>query len=103
MRTGRITVGSAIGTAMLNFDGCDETQGSAGQPFDIVNVGGASAFSATSAMASIPIGEAPSWSAATGAALTDLPPGVYSATSNSSPPGNSIATVFGSFFLDGNL
>ena len=58
------------------------------------------AFSATSATASIPIGEAPSWSAATGAALTDLPPGVYSTTSNSSPPGNTIATVFGSFFLD---
>ena len=96
----RLEAGSAIGAAMLAFDGWDQTQGSAGQLFDIVNGGGASAFSATSATASIPIGEAPSWSAATGAALTDLPPGVYSAASNSSPPGNSIATVFGGFFRD---
>jgi hypothetical protein len=96
----RLTASSQLGTATLTFDGWDQTQGSAGHLFDIAITGGASAFSAASATVSIPIGQAPSWSAATGAALTALPPGAYSTVNNSSPAGNTIASVFGSFFQD---
>ncbi len=97
----RLVAGSQVGTtATLMFDGWDQTQGTAGQLFNIANVSGASAFSATSATVSIPVGQAPSWSAATGAALTALLPGAYSV---SNTPGNTIASVFGAFFVDANV
>ena len=51
----RLLAGGQLDMASLAFDGWDETQGSAGQLFDIVNVGGASAFSATAANVSIPV------------------------------------------------
>jgi hypothetical protein len=51
-----VVAGSQIAAAELTFDGWDQTQGLAGQLFDIANTGGASAFSTASAMAMIPIG-----------------------------------------------
>jgi uncharacterized repeat protein (TIGR01451 family) len=98
----RLVAGSQIGTASLTFYGWDQTQGAAGQLFPIVNAG-AAAFSATTTSASIAVGAAPSWSAAAGAALTPLAPGSYSTASNTSPPGNTIAAVFGAFFRDATV
>jgi hypothetical protein len=49
----RLLTGSQVGTATLTFDGWDQTQGSAGQLFNVANVGGASAFSTTATTASI--------------------------------------------------
>ena len=51
----RLLAANQIGAATLMFDGWDLTQGSAGQLFNIVNIGGASAFSAAPATVSIQV------------------------------------------------
>ena len=95
----RLAAGGQFGTATLTFEGWDQTQGAAGQLFDITNSGSATAFSVNSATLSIPVRQAPSWSAATGASLPTLAPGVFTTTP---PAGGTIQSVFGSFFQDGN-
>jgi hypothetical protein len=52
----RLIAAGQLGTATLTFDGWDQTQGTAGQLFDIANTGGASAFSTATAIASTPVG-----------------------------------------------
>ena len=89
-----------IGTATLSYLGWDQTQGTAGKSFDIAGQGGASAFSATSATASIVVRQAPSWSAGTGASFTSFLPGTYNVANAGTPAGNTVASVFGSFFQD---
>ena len=98
----RVVAGNQLGTVTLTFDGWDETQGTAGHVFNIAQAGAATGFSSASATASIPVGQAPSWSATAGAALTSLSPGTYSTTNTSVPAGNTIASVFGNYFVDVN-
>jgi hypothetical protein len=85
-----------MGSATLTYLGWDQTQGTAGKTFDIATQGGASAFSTTSATASITVRQSPSWSATSGATFSSILPGT------SSPAGNTVASVFGGFFQDAN-
>ena len=98
----RFVASNQIGSATLTFAGWDQTQGVAGQTFDITASGGATAFSPTSSALSIAVKQAPSWSASTGATLTALLPGVYSSANTTTPAGNTVASVFGNFFHDAN-
>jgi hypothetical protein len=84
------------GTATLRWDAWDGTQGSAGQQgFALpATLGGATAFSSTSASASLtitPSQHPPAWSGS-GAALTPVVPG------DPNPAGDTVASVFGSSF-----
>jgi RHS repeat-associated protein len=97
----RFMANSQIGTATLTFAGWDQTQGVAGQGFDITASGGATAFSSAPSTLSIAVQEAPSWSASAGA-LTALLPGSYSAANSMTPPGDTVHSIFGSFFHDAN-
>jgi len=98
----RFVTGSQGGTATLTFQGWDQTQGTAGGTFNIASDGGATAFSTASTTVSLAVHQAPSWSASTGASLTSLLPGTYSTSIASSPAGNTVAAVFGSYFQDSN-
>jgi hypothetical protein len=83
------------GTATLSWDAWDGTQGTAGTSgFAVTGTGGATAFSSTSATATltvVPSQHPPAWSGS-GATLTPVVPG------NSNPAGDTVASVFGSFF-----
>ena len=84
----------------MTYRAWDQTQGASGKLFAISATGGATAFSATEATVTLTIthvNHAPTWSGS-GAALTPVLPG----TNN--PAGDSVASVFGSFFhdIDGN-
>ena len=91
----RLVANRQVGAAKLTFAGWDQTQGLAGQTFDITASGGPSAFSSTTGTLSITVRQAPSWSAASGAHLPALLP-------NATPVGISVASVFGSYFQDIN-
>jgi hypothetical protein len=84
------------GIASLSWDAWDGTQGTAGQQgFALNGAGGATAFSSTSASATLtvlPSQRPPAWNSSSGATLTPVLPG----TSN--PSGDAVASVFGSYF-----
>jgi hypothetical protein len=70
-----------------------------GQLFAIASTGGATAFSSSTATATLtvmPVHHAPTWSGS-GAALTPVLPGA------TNPPGDTVASIFGSYFNDSNL
>ena len=98
----RLVAGAQPGTTALTFEGWDETQGAPGQLFDVATSGLATAFSVNSSKLSIAVKQAPSWSAATGAELTPLPPGSYG-VNNPTPAANTVDSVFASFFEDANV
>jgi RHS repeat-associated protein len=83
------------GSATLTWDAWDGTEGTNGQDgFAIGLTGGATAFSTSSATVTLTISpsqHAPAWSGS-GAALTPVLP------ANSNPAGDTVASVFGSFF-----
>jgi hypothetical protein len=87
------------GDANLSWLAWDRTQGTAGQLFS-VSGGVASAFSSASTLATakltvIPSQHAPAWNGS-GAQLMSVLPGT------TSPQGNTVASVFGTFFEDPN-
>jgi uncharacterized repeat protein (TIGR01451 family) len=96
----RFVAGSQVGVQSLTVYGWDQTQGAAGQLFDIADAGGAAAFSATSATVSVTVRTAPGWSSTAKGYLSPLLPGTYSTTNASTPPGNTIQSVFGAAFVD---
>jgi RHS repeat-associated protein len=85
------------GAATLSWDAWDGTQGSAGSNgFVVGGTGAATAFSSTSAMATVTVTASthpPAWSSKT-AALTPVRP------ADINPPGNTVASVFASYFED---
>jgi hypothetical protein len=84
------------GAATLSWDAWDGTQGTSGTAgFAIAGTGGATAFSSTSATATLtitPSQHPPAWSGGRGAALTPVLPG------NSNPVGDTVASIFGAYF-----
>ena len=97
----RFVANNQLGSATLTFRGWDQTQGAAGQTFNIT-AGGFTAFSTVSSILTLNVKQAPSWSATKGAALNALLPGSYSISSPSTPAGDTVASVFSSFFHDIN-
>jgi len=96
---GKGQISNQHGAATLTFRAWDGTAGSADKLFAVAATGGTTSISSTEAAASLTvnaINHAPTWTG-TGPALTPVVP-------NSTPPGNSIASVFGPYFtdLDGN-
>jgi hypothetical protein len=88
------------GTASLSWLAWDGTQGTAGQTFNASVTGGATAFSNTTATASLTINPvtpapAPAW-VGSGAVLTPVLPGSTATTITPSK----VSTVFGPFFSD---
>jgi len=85
------------GQAVLSWLAWDETQGKAGQQgFDLSGSGGATAFSSTSASAALTVtaSQHPTAWSGKGATLTPVQP------TDSNPPGNTVASVFGNHFDD---
>jgi autotransporter-associated beta strand protein len=89
-----VPVTNQSGTATLSWDAWDGTQGRAGQQgFVIPLTGGATAFSSTSASATLSVTaskHAPAWSGS-GAALTPVVPGT-------TPLGDKVGSIFGNYF-----
>jgi hypothetical protein len=84
------------GVATISYRAWDTTQGTAGKPFAIAATGGSTAFSSSTATASLTIvhvNHAPTWTGTT-ALLTPVLP------NNSNPAGDTVASVFGPLFSD---
>jgi RHS repeat-associated protein len=85
------------GTASLTWSAWDLTQGTSGGTFDITVSGGASAFSAAGATATLIVTSSqqpPAWSGS-GAALTPVLP------NTTNPPGDTVASIFGAYYQPG--
>jgi hypothetical protein len=89
------------GLANLYFAAWDGSQGNGGSSASITVAGGTTPFSVNAGALAITVNPAPIW-VRTGATLTPLLPGMYSASSPTTPAGNSIASVFGGYFHDDN-
>jgi len=90
------------GTVSIPWQAWDQTQGAAGMLYDITASGDPFAFSTATATATLtitPASQVPIWSGSS-AALTPVLPGTYSLT-GSQPAGDSVAAIFGAFFVDG--
>jgi hypothetical protein len=101
MPTGNLPA-NTNGTATLTFLAWDQTQGAAGKTFAITATGGATAFSATSAMASMRINfvnHAPAWTSGATASFTPVLAD-SAANPNPSPPGDTVTSVFAGAFSD---
>ena len=89
------------GQADLYFVGWDGSQGTAGNVANIVATGGTTPFSVHAGTLDITVNSVPIWVGA-GAALMSLLPGTYRTSDQTTPAGNTIASVFGSYFQDNN-
>jgi len=98
----RFVSNNQLATATLTFRGWDQTQAAAGATFNIVSSGGANAFTTASATLGITVRQTVNWSASTSASLTALLPGTYSTANTTTPAGNTIVSIFGSFFQSNN-
>ncbi len=96
----RFASNNQLGTATLTFAGWDETQGTSGAIFNVAASGGAAAFSTAVVALNVTVRPTVAWSATTGPRLTPVLPGT--AANPSKPAGDSVAAVFGGFFLTNN-
>ena len=89
------------GQAQLLYLAWDGSLGTAGKTFNLANVGGTTPFSTSAGQLTVKINPIPTW-VSTGAALAPILPGTYSPGNQLIPAGNTIASVFGSYFQDNN-
>ena len=87
------------GQANLFFLAWDGSQGKAGGTANASSAGGTTAFSVTAGDLALTVSPVPQW-VGTGAHLTSIAPGVYNPPSLTNPAGNTIASVFASYFQD---
>jgi hypothetical protein len=88
--------------ATLTFIAWDQTQGASGQTFALTAIGGATAFSTTSATATMAVNfvkQAPTWTIGATASFTPVL-GYSTSNPTPNPDGDTVASVFGPAFND---